>query len=120
MIPILLSQILNDKLKTFNDLFERLDLVGFNGSISLQEYQVAALQKALCSLKLYRDDTKELCYEYKQAFKYNELDSKKGLDIKEFCNMASFWMATGSGKSIVMIKLISLMQKLMKLSLIHI
>ncbi|EOJ7831671.1 DEAD/DEAH box helicase family protein [Campylobacter upsaliensis] len=116
MIPILLSQILNDKLKTFGDLFENLDLVSFNGSISLQEYQVAALQKALCSLKLYRDDTKELCYEYKQAFKYNaiKLDSKKGLDIKEFCNMASFWMATGSGKSIVMIKLISLMQKLMK------
>ncbi|EAK2540102.1 DEAD/DEAH box helicase [Campylobacter upsaliensis] len=116
MIPILLSQILNDKLKTFGDLFESLDLVSFNGSISLQEYQVAALQKALCSLKLYRDDTKELCYEYKQAFKYNniKLDSKKGLDIKEFCNMASFWMATGSGKSIVMIKLISLMQKLMK------
>ncbi|EAJ7827622.1 type III restriction endonuclease subunit R [Campylobacter upsaliensis] len=116
MIPILLSQILNDKLKTFGDLFESLDLVSFNGSISLQEYQVAALQKALCSLKLYRDDTKELCYEYKQAFKYNniKLDSKKGLDIKEFCNMASFWMATGSGKSIVMIKLIGLMQKLMK------
>ncbi|EPV7516431.1 DEAD/DEAH box helicase family protein [Campylobacter upsaliensis] len=116
MISILLSQILNDKLKTFGDLFESLDLVSFNGSISLQEYQVAALQKALCSLKLYRDDTKELCYEYKQAFKYNniKLDSKKGLDIKEFCNMASFWMATGSGKSIVMIKLISLMQKLMK------
>ena len=115
-IPLLLSQILNDKLKSFSDLFERLDLVSFNGSISLQEYQVAALQKALCSLKLYRDDTKELCYEYKQAFKYNaiKLDSKKGLDIKEFCNMASFWMATGSGKSIVMIKLISLMQKLMK------
>lgn len=113
---LILKDITDKKIHSFSDLFERLDLVSFNGSISLQEYQVAALQKALCSLKLYRDDTKELCYEYKQAFKYNaiKLDSKKGLDIKEFCNMASFWMATGSGKSIVMIKLISLMQKLMK------
>ena len=113
---LILKDITDKKIQSFSDIFERLDLVSFNGSISLQEYQVAALQKALCSLKLYRDDTKELCYEYKQAFKYNaiKLDSKKGLDIKEFCNMASFWMATGSGKSIVMIKLISLMQKLMK------
>ena len=53
-IPLLLSQILNDKLKSFSDLFESLDLVSFNGGISLQEYQVAALQKALCSLKLYK------------------------------------------------------------------
>ena len=113
---LILKDITDKKIQSFSDLFESLDLVSFNGSISLQEYQAAALQKALCSLKLYRDDTKELCYEYKQAFKYNaiKLDSKKGLDIKEFCNMASFWMATGSGKSIVMIKLISLMQKLMK------
>lgn len=113
---LILKDITDKKIHSFSDLFESLDLISFNGSISLQEYQVAALQKALCSLKLYRDDTKELCYEYKQAFKYNaiKLDSKKGLDIKEFCNMASFWMATGSGKSIVMIKLISLMQKLMK------
>lgn len=113
---LILKDITDKKIHSFGDLFESLDLVSFNGAISLQEYQVAALQKALCSLKLYRDDTKELCHEYKQAFKYNaiKLDSKKGLDIKEFCNMASFWMATGSGKSIVMIKLISLMQRLMK------
>ncbi len=96
---LILKDITDKKIHSFSDLFESLDLVSFNGAISLQEYQVAALQKALCSLKLYRDDTKELCYEYKQAFKYNaiKLDSKKGLDIKEFCNMASFWMATGSG-----------------------
>ena len=88
---LILKDIADKKIHSFNDLFESLDLISFNGSISLQEYQVAALQKALCSLKLYRDNAKELCYEYKQAFKYNaiKLDSKKGLDIKEFCNMAS-------------------------------
>lgn len=114
--PLVLKDITDKKLNNFTELFESLDLESFNGAISLQDYQVAALQKALCSVKLYKEDAKELCDEYKQAFRDNaiKLDSKKGVDIGEFCNMASFWMATGSGKSIVMIKLISLMQKLIK------
>ncbi len=48
---------------------------------------------------------------------YYEEESKK-LPAYHFINRMSFWMATGSGKSIVLIKLIELLQDLMKNKLI--
>lgn len=45
-------------------------------------------------------------------------DTKQFIDFKEFINKASVWMATGSGKTIIMVKLIGILQKLIQKELI--
>ncbi|MEA3450971.1 MAG: DEAD/DEAH box helicase family protein, partial [Bacteroidota bacterium] len=47
-------------------------------------------------------------------FSETEYRFKKYLSPKNFINRMSFWMATGSGKSVVLIKLIELLQNLMQ------
>ncbi|WP_233709115.1 DEAD/DEAH box helicase family protein [Helicobacter muridarum] len=88
-------------MQNFESLFAPLDFSRFSHSISLQEYQIAALKNAIASFILYMQEV-DLLYEDYQ---------KRGLEgiTKEQINSASFWMATGSGKSIVMIKLIALL-----------
>ncbi len=48
---------------------------------------------------------------------YFAIDDNK-LDFSQFVNRMNFWMATGSGKTIVMVKLISIISKLMQDKLI--
>lgn len=119
-IPLLLLEIVNERLESCKELFthtdfDSLELARFNATIHLQEYQRESIKRALCAIKLYQSDSAGLCEAYREALGQNniKLDSKS-LKLQELCNMASFWMATGSGKSIVMIKLIHLMQSLMK------
>ncbi|HIV48944.1 MAG TPA: DEAD/DEAH box helicase family protein [Candidatus Helicobacter avicola] len=110
---LLLSEICNNKRVQYKESYEKYDLKSFSADISLQDYQIASLQNALIALDLY------MCYKdsdyiktrgeklyriYKEQYKDCKLE-------KEEINRASFWMATGSGKSIVMIKLLSLLGK---------
>lgn len=101
---LILKEILAPKIQDFESLFASLEFSSFSHSITLQEYQIAALKSAIAALSLYTQSPDSLYQSYLEC----ELE-----DItKEQINTASFWMATGSGKSIVMIKLIALLHDL--------
>ena len=101
---LILKEILAPKIQDFESLFVSLEFGSFSHSISLQEYQIAALKSAIAALSLYTQSPDSLYQNYLEC----------GLEdiTKEQINTASFWMATGSGKSIVMIKLIALLHDL--------
>ncbi|TLD86571.1 DEAD/DEAH box helicase family protein [Helicobacter sp. MIT 05-5294] len=106
---LLLKDIIAPKIQDYESLFANLDFNSFSYDITLQDYQIAALKSAITTLKLYLHDSETLYQSY--------LDAQTGIPLKdkiqkETINTASFWMATGSGKSIVMIKLIALLQHL--------
>ena len=84
------------------------DFETFSSNIKLNDYQIAALKNAFNIIRLYNDDIKKLDSFYKD----------KKIDIENNINRASFWMATGSGKTIVMIKLIVLLDFLYSNSMI--
>ena len=113
---LLLSEICNDKRMQHKGIYERYDLQNFSADMSLQDYQIASVQNAMIALDCY------MCYkdsEYRQnrgAKLYRIYQEKyKDFRLKESeINPASFWMATGSGKTIVMIKLLSLLGKAMR------
>lgn len=108
--------------------------------VELFEYQQDALKNVMNCLNIYYKDGAELLY---NKYKFNglneELEEKLGINktedngafnileshyqiegnklaFKEICNRASFWMATGSGKTLVMIKLIEILFELSKLT----
>jgi superfamily II DNA or RNA helicase len=56
----------------------------------------------------YREEAK-----HKFIFDYFPLENQK-ISFKHFINRAGFWMATGSGKTLVIIKLIELLKELIK------
>lgn len=101
---LILNNIIGEKYNQFDKFLQNLDFKSFCKDITLQEYQQGALKNALISLKLYNDSKENLFLEYKNA------DAK--IEKNEI-NRASFWMATGSGKTIVMIKLMALLNELM-------
>ncbi len=104
---LILKEILAPKIQDFESLFASLEFDSFSHSISLQEYQIAALKSAIAALSLYTQSPDSLYQSYLEC----------GLEgiTKEQMNTASFWMATGSGKSIVMIKFIALLHDLFAL-----
>ncbi|WP_334088408.1 DEAD/DEAH box helicase family protein [Helicobacter typhlonius] len=104
---LILKEILAPKIQNFESLFASLEFDSFSHSISLQEYQIAALKSAIAALSLYTQSPDSLYQSYLEC----ELE---GI-TKEQINTASFWMATGSGKSIVMIKFIALLHDLFAL-----
>ena len=101
---LILKEIIAPKIQDSESLLSGFDLQSFSRNISLQEYQTLALKSAITALNLYTQNADELCQSYRD---YGVRDI-----AKEQINTASFWMATGSGKSIVMIKLIALLQDL--------
>lgn len=92
-IPLRLSEYLKyiDEYDFIKDIDDKL------GDKSLFDYQLNAVKNALKVLRLYQSSDGYSFYEgiYKNY----------GID-KSDINKASFWMATGSGKTIVMVKLI--------------
>ncbi|WP_300718580.1 DEAD/DEAH box helicase family protein [Helicobacter sp. UBA3407] len=104
---LILKEILAPKIQNFESLFASLEFGSFSHSISLQEYQITALKSAIAALSLYTQSPDSLYQSYLEC----------GLEgiTKEQMNTASFWMATGSGKSIVMIKFIALLHDLFAL-----
>lgn len=102
---LILKEIIASKIQDSESLLSNFDLQSFSHTISLQDYQIAALKSAIAALNFYVQNADEL---YQHYGDYGIRDI-----AKEQINTASFWMATGSGKSIVMIKLIALLHALM-------
>lgn len=126
---LVLNEIIQELRSEYESIYKDKDLKSFSHAISLQEYQVAALENALTVLKIYMQENGgkysqkkvkrgETLYEkYREEMGWENTGDKK-LVSKNTINRASFWMATGSGKSIVMIKLIALLDMLMKENII--
>ncbi|MDE7316239.1 MAG: DEAD/DEAH box helicase family protein [Helicobacter sp.] len=102
---LILKEIIAPKIQDSESLLNSFDLQSFSHTISLQDYQIAALKSAITALNFYAQNADELYQRY--------CDYGVGDIAQEQINTASFWMATGSGKSIVMIKLIALLHSLM-------
>lgn len=105
---LILNKIISKKYNEFDNFLKGLDFKTFSHNITLQEYQQAAIKNALISLKLYTNNAEDLYFEYMQYKKENPALKIERNEI----NRSSFWMATGSGKTIVMIKLISILSEL--------
>ncbi len=105
-----------------------LDLEDFSEKIKLYDYQQKALENVYKLLFYYyqeiKGDKSKLWEEYKKrGFEeewtvrseiLKEYFRKEELTYKTFVNRASFWMATGSGKTVVIVKLIELLDYLMR------
>ncbi|RAX56646.1 hypothetical protein CCZ01_08905 [Helicobacter monodelphidis] len=115
---LILNEIINELQSEYKDIYN-LDS-SFALNISLQDYQQAALQNALIALKLYMQDFQDSHQNFSNKrgevlfHKYLDKQGYEKALKKDSINRASFWMATGSGKTIVMIRLIALLDFLAK------
>ncbi|MDW7973202.1 MAG: DEAD/DEAH box helicase family protein [Thermodesulfovibrio sp.] len=113
--------------------WKELDLNKFSNTKNLFDYQIQSLKNLLKAIYLFNKEGKEGLYERYKAltgekyFNISEVDILKdsGFNIEnskisllELSNRASVWMATGSGKTVVIIKLIELLIELMSKDLI--
>jgi len=132
MAKALLEEIITSYTEELPAFTERLDFSTFGLDWKLHDYQKKALQHALKALHLFYHDKEYLINGYKSRNykEYPELNVRKEnenfdflanngypvinneIDFLNFINRASFWMATGSGKTLVMIKLIELIHHL--------
>ena len=120
--------------------WQGFDFARFSKDKTLFDFQKQGLQNALKGLWLYFKDKKEdkqsLCNHYlandfKEKFDYDLKKKREGKTAKylleydkdypvedskisfaHFINRMSFWMATGSGKTLIIVKLIELLGKL--------
>lgn len=127
------------QLETLPSEWLQFDLVKFSSKKILFDYQQNALKNALKALyKFYKDcngDKQEFFEIYKNNGFIENLDlningNKKykifeeftndykiennKIDFYHFINRMSFWMATGSGKTLVIVKLVELLDSLIK------
>jgi len=121
--------------------WQGLDFVEFSKQKSLFDYQQKALENTLKTLYLYFEEYKEDKSLFLKHYENNGLDADLGYSLKEnskikgyfssaynidlnsvdnkisfgyFINRMSFWMATGSGKTLVIVKLLELLGYLMQ------
>ncbi|MBX0312956.1 MAG: DEAD/DEAH box helicase family protein [Sulfurihydrogenibium sp.] len=136
---IILQKIVND-LKADNGYYV-IDLEQFSWQKKLFDYQREAIENAIKALYLFYEQDEGDKEKFFERFVYNGLDRDAAVKItnenaikllKEFdfeiednklpldqiINRMSFWMATGSGKTLIIVKLIELLGKLMKNGLI--
>ena len=126
MANIILEDILNKYDKELPAFFKRLDMQTFGLDWKLHDYQQKALENAIKVLHIYYHDKDYLKQEYtaRNYQQYDNLTIKQDndnfqilsdnnypvidgkIDFLNFINRASFWMATGSGKTLVLVKLI--------------
>jgi len=112
-----------------------LNFKDFSTSKDMFEYQIEALQNSFKVLLKYFNDFKADKEEFYKAYKkypHTNLDytkpsellleyfepTAKRVDFSKLINRMSFWMTMGSGKTIVIIKLIELLDNAMNLGLI--
>lgn len=117
-----------------------LDTVSFSRDKKLWDFQQESLKNAIKVLYLYFKEDKGDKKRFYQRYDLDE-DLEKNLDIRlsrlkknlstiireyypvennrikfyNFINRASFWMATGSGKSLIIVKLVEILKRLMEL-----
>jgi superfamily II DNA or RNA helicase len=126
MSKIILENIAKESDRELPEFYKNLDTETFGIDFKLHDYQQKALYQTLNALFLYYNKPNELfnyyrtngILEYDAALSvykddanyeilseyYPTIDDK--IDFKNFINRASLWMATGSGKTLVMIKII--------------
>jgi superfamily II DNA or RNA helicase len=119
-----------------------INLKRFGEQINLYKYQQEALHNVMhCLNQYYKEGKKEFLKKYSFTNGFNEVSGKlpivkesnsdkdsfnlleqhfeihkNTIQFEDICNRASFWMATGSGKTLVMIKLIEILFELSRLS----
>ncbi|MCQ2764098.1 DEAD/DEAH box helicase family protein [Helicobacter pylori] len=121
-----------------NDPLEMLDFKSFDSNKELLDYQQQALINAFRMLTAYfrdfKEDKKEFYAFYQKHYSFANCDfAKKKLNhllksyfkvenncvkFENFINRLAFYMATGSGKTIVIIKLVELLSVAMGMGLI--
>ena len=137
---ILLEQFCRDK--ALPETYCFINVERFGEQINLFPYQQQALQSVMNCLHWYFKEGKVKILEYyKHTYGYNDAREKlplvkeskndkesfsllekhfdtanDTLSFEQICNRASFWMATGSGKTLVIVKLIEILFQLSQLS----
>ncbi|WRC14920.1 DEAD/DEAH box helicase family protein [Helicobacter pylori] len=121
-----------------NDPLEMLDFKSFDNNKELLDYQQQALINAFRMLVAYfrdfKEDKKEFYAFYQKHYSFANCDfAKKKLNpllkshfkvenhcvrFENFINRLAFYMATGSGKTIVIIKLVELLSVAIRMGLI--
>ncbi|WP_100951217.1 DEAD/DEAH box helicase family protein [Helicobacter pylori] len=121
-----------------NDPLERLDFKSFDNNKELLDYQQQALINAFRMLIAYfrdfKENKKEFYAFYQKHYSFANCDfTKKKLNhllkshfkvenhcvkFENFINRLAFYMATGSGKTIVIIKLVELLSVAIRMGLI--
>lgn len=140
MYNCIAQKYINEVLDSKIDLSHlNLDFSSFNKdiNINLYDYQVETLENTCKLLLQYfnfgKEDLINYYYNNLSKDKLEELDIKVNSDnidilsnnfenndnkisFSEFINRASFWMATASGKTLIIVKIIELLYNLMKLN----
>ncbi|GAA8839635.1 DEAD/DEAH box helicase family protein [Helicobacter pylori] len=121
-----------------NEPLERLDFKSFDSNKELLDYQQQALINAFRMLVAYFRDFKEnkkefyAFYQERYSFAHCDFTNKKlnpllkayfkvenhCVSFENFINRLAFYMATGSGKTIVIIKLVELLSMAIRMGLI--
>lgn len=117
------------------DIYKMQDIANFGLDYKLYDYQQKALTNILNCLYLYFNNKDEFYKLYQRSGLDKEFEEELNITIsdlsykffkdlynidryiipfKHFINRASFWMATGSGKTLVMIKLIEILFNLIR------
>ncbi|WP_367759538.1 DEAD/DEAH box helicase family protein [Helicobacter pylori] len=134
------QKLAEDELNTneINEPLERLDFKSFDNNKELLDYQQQALINAFRMLAAYfrdfKEDKKEFYAFYQKHYSFANCDfAKKKLNpllkshfkvenqcvsFENFINRLAFYMATGSGKTIVIIKLVELLSVAIRMGLI--
>lgn len=132
MAKIVLEKLVKDNPSTLPEFYKNLDKETFGIDWKLHEYQQAALKNALNTLYYFYEQKEHLTNHYqsqtnedwKKQISYSNDSTHFGLlgqyfkvednqiPYTEFLNRASLWMATGSGKTLVLIKLIEFLHQL--------
>lgn len=120
------------------EYYKNLDTKTFGIDWTLHDYQQKALDNALNAIYLYFNKKEDLLNHYKTSgiaqydnelsvqkddsnfdllSEYYDVEDEK-IDFSKFVNRASFWMATGSGKTLVLVKLIEQLYQLASKDLI--
>jgi len=132
MAKIVLEKLVKENPASLPEFYKNLDKETFGIDWKLHEYQQAALKHALNTLyyffhqkeHLYNHYQTQTNEDWKKQISYANDSTHFGLlgqyykvednqiPYTEFLNRASLWMATGSGKTLVLIKLIEFLHQL--------
>ncbi|GAA6848241.1 DEAD/DEAH box helicase family protein [Helicobacter pylori] len=134
------QKLAEDELNTneINEPLERLDFKSFDSNKELLDYQQQALINAFRMLVAYfrdfKENKKEFYAFYQERYSFANCDfthkklnhllkshfkvENQRMSFENFINRLAFYMATGSGKTIVIIKLVELLSVAMGMGLI--
>ncbi len=134
------QKLAEDELNTneINEPLERLDFKSFDSNKELLDYQQQALINAFRMLAAYfrdfKENKKEFYAFYQERYSFANCDfthkklnpllkshfkvENQRVSFENFINRLAFYMATGSGKTIVIIKLVELLSVAIRMGLI--